>query len=474
VNKGDINMTFGTGSGKSALSESSDVMLSSPADLNLLAYDSATAKWKNLPYPNKASIGLGNVDNTSDANKPVSTAQAAAIAATSSTYLAQSDAATIYATKQELAAVDTGGTATAGIVYLDSFSGADDDARLTAALSYAAAQSNIPTIMLSGHNYTFNQGGRAVFSGMKISGPSEVGWLNPEQGGGKLVPAMVTLNVGIGTSAWFNATSTTFDGYIANIGFVSTNGNSQFFSCPLPNSLYCWAFHNLSFQGFKHVLGNPTDSLAITATTISGRWTIVGGSDTQVNIGGSDCDLWTDGSCNFGPDSNSNGAGKYLCMFTSMGKSNVGGMFFTADAGWRALKISGSTNYGPALVLNGFRIEGRNPTDPSYGSLVKIVSSNVMFRDSWIAYAMSNPSAYTDATDAAVIQVSGSGDAIFDGVTYDRSANVGQDVPLFRVESSAKLEVEHVRTCTRGGSWTDLPVVSGLNAVTDSSVRKLS
>lgn len=29
---------------------------------------------------NKAAVGLGNVDNTSDANKPVSTAQAAALA----------------------------------------------------------------------------------------------------------------------------------------------------------------------------------------------------------------------------------------------------------------------------------------------------------------------------------------------------------------------------------------------------------
>ena len=33
--------------------------------------------WQTL---NKSAVGLGNVDNTSDANKPVSTAQAAAIA----------------------------------------------------------------------------------------------------------------------------------------------------------------------------------------------------------------------------------------------------------------------------------------------------------------------------------------------------------------------------------------------------------
>lgn len=41
--------------------------------------------WQTL---DKAAVGLGNVDNTSDANKPVSTAQASAIAAKESTVVA--------------------------------------------------------------------------------------------------------------------------------------------------------------------------------------------------------------------------------------------------------------------------------------------------------------------------------------------------------------------------------------------------
>jgi len=45
--------------------------------------------WQTL---NKAAIGLGNVDNTSDASKPVSTAQAAAIAAKEPTITAPADA----------------------------------------------------------------------------------------------------------------------------------------------------------------------------------------------------------------------------------------------------------------------------------------------------------------------------------------------------------------------------------------------
>ena len=354
-----------------------------------------------------------------------------------------------------------------GTVLLDSFPGASDDDRLTAALAYAQAQPFIPTILLGGRAYVFTRT-QNTFSGMRLSGPT-VGWQNPELSGGKFTPCRVTLNVGSGANSWLVGTATNFDGYVGNLSFVSGNGASQFFHHPLANgTAYCWTFHSLSFLGFKNVMGNATDGAALTCCTISGQWTIVGGLDTQIHVQGSDSDFWTDGSCNIGPDSNGNGGGKFLAVFTSMGKTNVGGMYFTADAGWRALLIQGSPNYGPGLTFSGMRIEGRNPNDPSYGALVRVQSSNVMFRDTWIAYAMSNPGAYTDAIDKGVVHVTG-GDAIFDGVTYDRAANVGQDVPLFRVEAGAALEVAHVRTCSRGGGWSALPVVSGAASV-DRSV----
>lgn len=46
-----------------------------------LTNDGTNLGWGNAPTPTKAAIGLGNVDNTSDVNKPVSTATTAAIAA---------------------------------------------------------------------------------------------------------------------------------------------------------------------------------------------------------------------------------------------------------------------------------------------------------------------------------------------------------------------------------------------------------
>ena len=56
----------------------------------------------------KSSIGLGNVDNTSDTNKPVSTAQASAISTSMSNHLADSDPHPQYTTTSEASAVLTG------------------------------------------------------------------------------------------------------------------------------------------------------------------------------------------------------------------------------------------------------------------------------------------------------------------------------------------------------------------------------
>lgn len=60
----------------------------------------------------KADVGLGNVDNTSDANKPVSTAQASAIAAKVGSPNSSVTGVALYATVGDLPA-----TGTAGVIY---------------------------------------------------------------------------------------------------------------------------------------------------------------------------------------------------------------------------------------------------------------------------------------------------------------------------------------------------------------------
>ena len=60
------------------LDELHNVYISSVANNQGLVYESSTDLWKNKTI-DKTFVGLGNVDNTSDANKPVSTAQQTAI-----------------------------------------------------------------------------------------------------------------------------------------------------------------------------------------------------------------------------------------------------------------------------------------------------------------------------------------------------------------------------------------------------------
>lgn len=60
------------------LNEIHDVQIISVANNQVLNYDSATSLWKNKTLA-KADVGLSNVDNTSDANKPISTATQTAL-----------------------------------------------------------------------------------------------------------------------------------------------------------------------------------------------------------------------------------------------------------------------------------------------------------------------------------------------------------------------------------------------------------
>lgn len=55
------------------LDELHNVSITTPTDNQALVYESASSLWKNETI-DKTFVGLGNVDNTSDANKPISTA----------------------------------------------------------------------------------------------------------------------------------------------------------------------------------------------------------------------------------------------------------------------------------------------------------------------------------------------------------------------------------------------------------------
>lgn len=366
-----------------------------------------------------------------------------------------------------------------GVVMLDSFTGTDNQ-RLQAAMDYCKTRPGgyTPAIMFPARTVTFTTS-FTTYSGMKLVGPAIVGWQNPEISGGNLNPGKVVLNCGIDAASFLVGTATNYDGYVANLAFVSTNQATQFFHHPLANgTAYCWAFHNLSFQGFKHVVGNPTNTTAITAWKISGAWNVTTPLDTQFSWGGSDSDLFTDGCCNIGAGGQGVflGAGKPLMFCSSLGKSNIYGMFFTCDDQWRAIRVTGTPSFGPGLYMSNMRIEGRNTNDPSEGALVRVQSGHCSLTRCSISYAMTNPTLYSDGPDRGVLHQTG-GVFDVDHVTYDRATGVSQDVP-FMFTSGGEGSIEHVRVGAKGGAWTDIPLVQktptvGAKFTNDASVRLL-
>lgn len=83
VNQGSIEVAIQNGF---ELDELHDVQAQNPSNRNGLFFDSADSQWKaraiakaDLPALDKTDVGLANVDNTSDANKPISTATQTAL-----------------------------------------------------------------------------------------------------------------------------------------------------------------------------------------------------------------------------------------------------------------------------------------------------------------------------------------------------------------------------------------------------------
>jgi hypothetical protein len=113
-------MSFG-GSTVSSIAAATDVALSTPASGDFLGYNGATSKWQNQGAPvtsvaarsgavtlTSTDVGLANVNNTSDANKPVS-------AATQTAFNAKLDLATATTKGDVLAATGASAVTRVGV-----------------------------------------------------------------------------------------------------------------------------------------------------------------------------------------------------------------------------------------------------------------------------------------------------------------------------------------------------------------------
>lgn len=307
-----------------------------------------------------------------------------------------------------------GGAIRPSEIWVSDMTSTTDDGKLGQAMTLARSKPNglTPAIVIDGKR-TFS-GTYDWFPGLTLTAPHIYGGRCPERSAGSTVATNVTLNCGSGDASFLRApltqTVSMYGGYVGGLNFFSGNASAQFFHWPLNRgSLFQSEFESLGFVGFYGVIGNATTKAAFTLGRFSGDWNVTGARDTQFHFGGSDIQgLWTGSKLNLGPNGNlNNGAGRYLMIIDSMGKTPVGSIFFTCDDGWRGCLVKGSSKYNGGLSASGWAIEGRNANDPSFGALLR-VEGNFSLRDSWIAYGMSNPTAHPGTTkDAGVIEVAG-------------------------------------------------------------------
>ena len=344
--------------------------------------------------------------------------------------------------------------ATGDEIALDSFTGTDDE-KLTQAM--AAAQSSNPrrAIRLSARSHTFTQT-RTTFSGLRIIGPN-VGWQNPEIAGtsGALPQCNVTLNCGSGSRSWLVGTSTTYNVTVAGIVFKSSNAVTQFYHHPISaGTSYASTFDTLTFYGFKHVFGLPSDPFAMTLCTFSGSWTCVAVQDTQFSLRGSDNFLWCAGDINYGWRGNN--GGKYLIRFSNLAKTAVKHMYLTARGGSRAILVEGPASQQGGLDISDCVIEGQNAGDPAMGALIVVKGGGVSFTNTKLNFGMARPSDFTDQKDTALVMVQG-GTALITNTWTNRASATSESVPVVAV-SGGTAYVD--RLIGMGGNWAGRPLVA--------------
>ena len=406
----------GSGGG---ISNASDVALNSPGNGQVLAYETASAKWRNITASSSAGLSY---------------------------------------------------------IYLDQMNGSSDDDKLTAAIALQQSTTGMPPIVLGARNHAFNQT-RQLYSGLKLIGQS-TGPKNLEQDP-DFVTSRITLggSVSSGSSSWWvTPGGNVFDVYMADFAVQGSMGASvhQFIDVTT-GSLYACQFHSLSFNFMRGVFGRKDRKCLMTQVVFSGHWTANNLWDTQFNIGGSDCQLWMGGYINMGPSSAAVQLGTYAdndyqVIFDSLGKTNIGYLYISALNGWRGLKIIG--NSGPCLqiyggVFEGYKASGTTPggaTLAAPGTVIRIEGGNGTFHSPAIGQGMADP----NAAEGGLVHMT-AGEWTFVSPTFFRGA-MAETEPMIYHSGGRLLVMGASRQMNE--SWTGRPrystTATGPNAGTYS------
>ncbi len=502
-----------------SIAAADDTALSNPQNNQVLTYNGTTAKWVNATNPSapvssvagktgvvtlaKADVGLGSVDNTSDANKPVSTATQTALNAkaantvtvTGATSLtgggdlsanrtialvndsASPGASRYYGTNaggtKGYFALPSGGGSSVGFgyIFLDDMAGASDDDKLTAAIDLQKNTAGMPPIVLGARNHSFNQT-RPLYSGLKLIGQS-TGPKNLEQSP-NFVTSRITLGSSVSSGAsswWVTPGGNLFDIYMGDFAVQGNAGSSvhQFIDVT-SGSLYACQFHSLAFNFMRSVFGRKDRKCLMTQVVFSGHWTANNLWDTQFFLGGADCQLWVGGYINIGPSSSSLQTGTYAdndyqIVFDNLTKTDIGYIFTSSLNGWRGLKVTGNNGHGLRFfggTYEGYKSSNDNLAAP--GTVIRLEGGSGAFFGPSVGQAMQNP----DGAEGGPIHMTG-GEWSFYSPNFYRSPMADSQPCIYH--TGGRLLVMGA-TRHEGEAWTIRPryqtTRSGPNSSEDS------
>lgn len=370
-----------------------------------------------------------------------------------------------------------------GAVLLDSFQtgGLSDDQLLSAAMTAVGADTYPRTIQLQNRLYAFTSGNITPYEGFRMRGTW--GASNPERNSGQKVATPVSLTM---VGPWFTSgSSTVFGCSFANLS-LEGHGQKSVFIGSGTGTWDCLRIGDLYASGMSSIIGSTATKALLTASTFDGYWEINNSYDTFLHAGGSDNSFnWSTCLVDAAPAFAASD-GVYHFWADSLDKTNVYNLYITAEAQWRAVKVSGSalnsggTNQGHVMFY-GSRLEGRNPSQPSHGSMVSITGGSAAFSGTWAAYGMSAPlggeNGFINHTGGQLTVR----DVMYDATTQAQNTNTA--TPFLYTSGGAGLDVivSGIKRGSRGSvSWgTNRPLVARAtagaeNRIVDATVSQVT
>ncbi|GAA3957719.1 hypothetical protein GCM10023085_45290 [Actinomadura viridis] len=291
---------------------------------------------------------------------------------------------------------------------LDAFAGADDDAKLKAAMSYAAAQTRPPAIVLASRAHTFTGGPYELYDGLRLVGSLGTTEREFASDGPQCVAT-------VGGSALFSVPAAGVRNvWVSGLQFRAAS-SSVHFQTPVTDMargpvIEDATFVDSAWVGFATVMHARHLRVRIDRTYVNE------GTDTQFKLAGSDNFYWQSGGF---LSSTRLAATKFYVWLTHMSRSQFGPLYITPEKA-TGIRIDGS--YG-GLVFNGTLLDctGRDQTRACQGAAILITGGKGMVFDKlWFFNNAVRPaSTGRNPVDRGQVFIRGSaGDLLFDGCQF--------------------------------------------------------